>query len=213
MGMLVTRPNHDLTTTYLFFWSELLIKQAKIGNEPVIDLAGKKANIKEFTSVIKKKHPGLIVINGHGNDDIVTGYDNEPLIQAGKNQTLLKNAVVFARSCRSAKILGPVSVDSGCIAYIGYDDDFVFVTEKGKLSSPLEDKTAQLFLEPSNHVVISLLKKQTPQDANNRSKKLFKQNIQKLTTSAATKEDKQLIPYLVWDYIHQVCLEEKSKRK
>ena len=33
-----------------------------------------------------------------------------------------------------------------------------------------------------------------------------KQNIQKLTLSSATKEDAELIPYLTWNYLHQVCL-------
>ncbi|MEK7514113.1 MAG: hypothetical protein AAB580_04460 [Patescibacteria group bacterium] len=204
--MLITRPNHDVTTNYLYFWSQELINQAKKNNLKVVDLAKKRANAKEFNSVIKKIKPSLIVINGHGNGSSVAGYDDEPLVIAGQNEIILNKAIVYARSCKSAETLGPKSIKSGCKTYIGYDDDFVFVTEDNKLTKPLEDKTSEMFMEPSNYIVISLLKGHTTDDANQRSKKLFKHNIQKLTTSIATKEDNELIPYLVWDYSHQVCL-------
>ena len=169
-------------------------------------MAKKRANAKEFNSVIKKIKPSLIVINGHGNGSSVAGYDDEPLVIAGQNEIILNKAIVYARSCKSAETLGPKSIKSGRKTYIGYDDDFVFVTEDNKLTKPLEDKTSEMFMEPSNYIVISLLKGHTTDDANQRSKKLFKHNIQKLTTSIATKEDNELIPYLVWDYSHQVCL-------
>lgn len=205
--MLITRPNHDVTTNYLFYWSAVLITQAQKSKRHVVDLAKKRANAKEFASVVKKTKPGIIVINGHGNEMVVTGYDNEPLVESGKNQHLFNRSIVFARSCQSAAKLGPESIKSGCKAYIGYDDDFVFVTENDKEAKPLKDKTAQLFIEPSNQVVISLLKGHSASESNLRSKEMYKRTIRKLMTSASPKEDVELIPNLVWDYHHQVCLE------
>lgn len=208
--MLITRPNHDLPTNYLYYWSQELIDLAKKRGNSVIDLAKERANAKELTSVIKKVHPSLIVLNGHGNSSIVGGYDDEPLIIAGKNDALLNKAIVYARSCKSGDKLGPASIISGCRAYIGYDDDFVFVTETDKLTRPLKDKTAKFFLEPSNYIVVSLLKGHSIKDADLRSKKLMRQNIQKFVTSAASKEESDLVPYLLWNYTHQVCLGDSS---
>ncbi len=207
MSVLITRPNHDITTNYLFYWSLILIDQATRKKENVADLSKKRANAKEFASVVRKLNPQLIILNGHGNTSTVTGYDNEPLVELGKNHHLLKGAVVYARSCKSASNLGVHAVNSGCKAYIGYDDDFVFVTEDAKTTRPLTDKTAKLFLDPANQVAISLLKGHSPTEANRRSKDMYKRTIQKLMSSTSKKEDAELIPNLVWDYLHQVCLE------
>lgn len=205
--MLITRPNHDVTTNYLFYWSISLINLAEERKISVSDLAKKRANLKEFTSVILKTKPTLIVLNGHGDDSVVTGYNNEALVNTDNSQSLLNGSIVYARSCRSARKLGPQAVLSGCKAYVGYDEDFVFVSEEAKVSHPLDDRTAQLFLEPSNQVVISLLKGHSPAESNRRSKEAYKRNIQKLMSSSSSKEDVELIPNLVWNYMHQVCLE------
>lgn len=204
--MLITRPNHDVTTSYLYFWCKPILDQAKKGRISTTDLKGKRANHSEFVSIVKKTHPSLIVFNGHGDKSRVTGYDNETLVEAGKNEAILTKSIVYARSCKSAKALGPKSITSGCKAYIGYDDDFVFFIEEGKISRPLEDKTAKLFIEPSNQVVISLLKGHLASESNSRSKEGFKRVIQKMATSASSKEETELIPYMIWNFTHQVCL-------
>ena len=208
--MLITRPNHDITTDYLFFWSEELIKQAQKIGLKVVDLSKKRANRKEFISVLKKVKMKFIFLNGHGDESSVTGYDNEPLIQTNNNEDLLYAKVVYARSCKSAKLLGTKSIVKGCIAYLGYDDDFVFMIESDKISRPLEDKTAKLFLDPSNYLVLSLFKGHTVSEANFRSREQFRNNILKLMISSASKDDKDLIPFLVRDYLHQVCLGDQK---
>jgi len=157
--ILVTRPKHDITTHYLFYWAYKVIELAKARGMSVLDLHKKRANRKEVTSMLEKQSPSLVFFNGHGDDSLIAGHDNEVLIQAGANENLLKHKLVYALACRSGSVLGPKSVESGCRAYIGYEKDFVFVTDKEKTSRPLEDETARLFLEPSNQVVISLLKR------------------------------------------------------
>jgi hypothetical protein len=51
--------------------------------------------------------------------------------------------------------------------------DFIFCHDLDKISRPLEDKTAKLFLEPSNQVAISLLKGNTSGRSSERSKIFF----------------------------------------
>jgi fibrillarin-like rRNA methylase len=65
---------------------------------------------------------------------------------------------------------------------------------------------AKLFLEPSNYIAIAFIKGHSAVEANNRSKECFKKNIKKLMTSDTLKEDRELIPYLLWDMDHQICI-------
>jgi hypothetical protein len=204
--MLVTRPNHDVTTNYLYLWSRAVIDCAKKFNKTIIDLVGKRANNKEFNSIVKKTNPDLLFLNGHGDEETITGFDNEPLISLSENIEILKGKIIFARSCKSAKKLGKEAVKNGCKAYLGYDDDFVFMADDDFILRPLMDKIAEMFLKPSNQVVISMIKGNTAGEADIKSKELFKKNAQRLMTSTAPKDQKDLIPYLLWDYNHQVCL-------
>lgn len=210
--MLITRPNHDITTDYLFFWSQSIIDYMVKAKKSFVDLLKKRANFKEFNSIVKKVNPKLIVFNGHGSQSVVTGYDNEPLVECGKNSDILKDSIVYARSCSSAKKLGVESISKGCRAYIGYDEDFVFMVENDRISKPLQDKTAEIFLKPSNQVAISLLKGNTTGESNKRSKELYRKQILQYMTSDATAAQKELIPPLFWNYNHQVCLGDQFAR-
>jgi hypothetical protein len=205
--LLITRPNHDVTTNYLYFWSEIIISQAKRVGCKIIDLIGKRACLSDFSGIISKAFPELIIVNGHGDGETITGHDNQELVKSGHNESLLAGTVTYARSCRSAIGLGPACVKHKAKAYIGYTDDFVFLYDDQFITKPLEDNSAKMFLEPSNYVAISLLKGHSPKEANQRSKEMFMKNIQKLLTSETKGADKEAIPYLIWDMNHQVCLE------
>jgi len=201
---LITRPQYDPTTHYLFHWSQKVIDFARKRDIEIIDLRGKRANKKELTSVILKRCPRLVLFNGHGSEDLIGGQDNEILIKSGENEDLLKDKIIYALSCETAKLLGPQSVAGGTVSYLGYDEVFIFYYSNDKISKPLKDERAELFLEPSNQVAISLLKGHTTGEAHQRSKKSFLKNIQRLLTSESAKT--YLIRFLVWDMRHQVCL-------
>lgn len=109
---LITRPEHDDTTHYLSNWSRETIEIAQDRGIKVIDLNRERANKSEVESVISKISPNFIVFNGHGNDNVVTGHNNKPIITAGENEGLLKSKTVYAISCKSAKILGPKSIEA-----------------------------------------------------------------------------------------------------
>ncbi len=169
------------------------------------DLKDNRANKKELTSFLVKKSPEIVFLNGHGRDDRLCGQNDEVLLQSGDNEGLLRSKIVYTLSCQTAKKLGPAAVAKGATAYLGYDEDFVFFTRKEKESKPLGDDRAKLFLEPSNQLVISLLKNYSPVQAHQRSKKAFAKNIEDLLTGKLP--EKYLVRYLFWDMRHQVCLE------
>ena len=205
--LLVTRPQYDETTNYLYYFAEQVINEAQKRNFKILDLAGEKANCKDFSGRIRKINPDLIFFNGHGSPTSIAGHNDEILMSVDKNVSLLNNKIVYALSCGSAKKLGQCAIDNGARSFIGYKENFIFMHERDKSAKPLQDKTARLFFEPSNLVVTTLIKDNTPKDAFNRSQKKFKYNLRKLITSESPQEDRSSIPWLYWDMIHQVCLE------
>lgn len=207
-NVLITRPRHEATTNYLYYFAgEILDVNKKKNYAKIVDLKDTRANRKEFESVINKVNPSIIMLNGHGDTDTVTGHDNKPLLQLGENEQILHGKVVYALSCSSAKNLGRESVKKGAAAYLGYDDSFIFTYNEKYISKPLQDKTARLFLEPSNTLALSLLKGSTPKQAYKKSQHGFKKNIRKLLTSESLQEDKSHLPWLIWDMQCQICID------
>lgn len=204
--MIITRPNHDNTTNYLFMWSKPIIDFANNAKIRIVDVSGKKVTKKIFESYISKIKPAFIMINGHGNNNCVCGQNDEELVSKGINEAVFKNSVVYARSCSSASGLGHACAANVNTTYIGYTGDYWFMFEEDKLFHPLEDQTAKKFLEPSNYVAISLLKGYTAQEANKRSKNIMKQQILKMLASTASSDDQSMLPLMIWNYNHQVCL-------
>lgn len=153
--LLVTRPNYDYTTRYISAWAKKIIDLAQSKGNIVLDLDKERACKKELESMIQKRNPSVIFLNGHGNDDALTGQDGAVILQAGENERVLEGTITYALSCRSAKILGKQSVVSGTRAYIGYEEDFTFMYESEKRTRPDEDRITALFLDSSNQVMIS----------------------------------------------------------
>lgn len=203
--LLITRPEHDPGTRYLSRWSEKIINEAKNKGVRVIDLRRQQAERKRFLGTLKKSNPNLVVLNGHGNEKTVTGHDGQDILTETDGY-VVNGKIIFARACRSAKILGPKLVVHGVIVYLGYKEDFWFKYNIRDISRPLEDKTAALFLEPSNYLVISLLKGHSAGEANKRSQELYKKNIGRLLVEGSLSENYDTIGLLFWDMINQVCL-------
>jgi len=194
---LITRPEHDDTTHYLSSWGKETIKVAESQGVRVLDLHGERANKKEFESKIKKLSPKLVMFNGHGDSDLVTGHKNQELIKAGVNEGLLKAKIVYALSCKSAKVLGPASIQAGALSYTGYEDDFIFIYEPEFFTRPLLDKTAELFLEPSNIFVESLIKGNSVIESFERSRNILKKNFNRAVSTLES--DPTAARFLWWN--------------
>lgn len=206
MTIIITRPEHDLTTKYISSWAEDIILLAKKKSLDVIDLKRKKANKKEFVGRIKKIKPRLIFINGHGNESVVTGHDNEDLIVKNDNHHLLNGKITYALSCKSGKSLGRSVECFKESAYIGYKDDFIFMQDKDFLFNPLKDPKAKPFMEASNQVMISLLKGNSVIEASKKSIEKYQKNCNRLLTSNTDINSLMSAQFLWWNARNQVCL-------
>lgn len=204
-SLLITRPEYDPTTHYLSKWSEKIIKEAKAKRINVIDLWRDKANRNRVIGILEKRDPKLVFFNGHGSENFICGHNNEIILKESDKKAV-NSKIIFSRSCRSARVLGQNVINYGATTYLGYKEDFWFRYRIEKISRPIEDKTAELFLEPSNYLIIALLKGHSTGLANRKSKALFRKNIEKLIVEGPSAEDYDAISFLFWDMINQVCL-------
>jgi hypothetical protein len=210
-SLLITRPNHDHPTNYLYIWSEAVIKEAEEKRFDVYDLSGKKANKKTFDSYVKLQKPGIIFLNGHGDGNSITGYDNEILLKVGDSKILDEN-IVYSRSCEAAINLGKELVSKGARAFVGYFRKFNVGYTPSKIFKPLEDSLARLFLEPSNLLVTTIIKGHDVNTANKRSKDAMFKNFIKMISTTATHEERFAASWL-WGNIKSQTIYGDTKAR
>jgi hypothetical protein len=205
--LLITRPDYELTTHYLSRWSQYVIDESNLKKLDLIDLTDHKAERAGFLGRLRKKSDSrmLVVINGHGNESEIAGQDHKTIISA-EDASALSGKIVYARACNSINGLGQRATSGGAIAYIGYDIAFTFYIEDEKVFRPLEDKTAELFLEPSNYAPIYIIKGHPVEEANLRSRNKFLDNIKKILLEGPTSPYFYTIGDLYANMTHQILL-------
>jgi hypothetical protein len=209
--ILITRPNYDPGTNYLFYWSKSVIDFADRRKVKVLDLSGEKANKKDFVSYIRKHNPKFVFFNGHGNERSVMRQDDMVLADL-KDSPIFLGAIIYARSCEAAQKLGPQCVIDGALAFIGYTKKFTVGYTPEKVTRPLEDPVAKLFLEPSNLIPVSVLKGNSVQSAHLKSQKAMFKNLMFMLSSAASNLQKDSASYLWRNMKYQtVCGDKNAK--
>lgn len=204
-SIVITRPFYDNTTAYLHRWNKLVVEEIKRRSSSFADLEYQRVNKKEFESVVKKIKPNVILLNGHGGPDEILGDNHSTLIKVGVNDYILKNSVVYALSCSSAKVLGPACIRAGAKAYVGYKEDFIFAFTEGYSTRAEQDPLAKLFLEPTQKIAIHLVNGNSSKDSHEKGIREFQKNIQKVLLSNST--EKYVARFLVWDLVNQVHLQ------
>ncbi|MBN2420659.1 hypothetical protein JXB27_00070 [Candidatus Woesearchaeota archaeon] len=155
--VLITRPTHDIVTSYLHDFSQGIVKVIKGTKDiHITDLEGNQATRENLEKSASKENPGLIFLNGHGNRKIVTGHNNDPILDE-KNIELTKDKIIYALSCDSLEDLGELAVQKGAKAYIGYKARFMFVTDPTRVGSPNKDKNALPFRRACFALINSLV--------------------------------------------------------
>lgn len=193
-SIFITLPRYDDATEYLSQFSIIIEKEAFNRNIAFKKLEEGKVNRKEFEKVMAKLDPKMIIFNGHGYEKAICGHKGEPIVEVGSNELLLKQRIVYARSCNAAAVLG-----KKCMAdcFIGYNLPFMFYTNNDWSAKPLNDSTARLFLEPSNLVPLSLIKGNSAADAHEHSKNQVLKNINKVL--ASNREEAFILAEALWN--------------
>ena len=140
----------------------------------------------------------MVLLCGHGASDVVIG--DEEIVLDTENDELLAGKIIHALSCKSADKLGPDATKKGAKAYIGYKDDFIaFLDDSKRVSRPLADETAALFLKPAFIVPRVLLRGGAPEDALTAAKKAYNRSIREALNSDIQSDADQFINWLLWD--------------
>lgn len=180
MKAIITMPNYDDATAYLYCYAEELVKFADGKNIIISQLKRPRLRRNILEESIKKQNPQLLLFNAHGDETTIygdkLGREAEYLIREKENHQLLQGRLTYARACSTAASLGrKCTQKSGC--FIGYNQPFSFWTDTSRTTTPLKDKIAQLFLEPSNELAISLLRGKSARQAADIFINLSKKNI------------------------------------
>lgn len=170
-GLLMTCPEYDDATAYLTYFSKEIINEAVEKSLKFKIVRDKNLKTEPFSKIINKLDYRLIVLNGHGSEDAVFGYKQNVIIQLNKNEHLLKERLVYARSCNVGAKLGKELMKATMNgAFIGYNLPFMFYMDSEWTAKPHNDKIAKLFIEPSNLIPISIIKGNSAIDAHNNAK-------------------------------------------
>jgi len=205
-SILVTRPKYDDGTEYLSAYALEVIKKAK-EKFLVKDFEGEEAIKENIEKYLKNQNPKLIFLNGHGNECEICGHKDKVIFSL-TNINLLKDKIIYARACFSANYLGHevVKNNSGC--FIGYIYPFSFWISGERSATPLKNKVAGMFLNPSNEIVFSLLKGEIAKMADEKSKKMMVENMRKILAMEKKNEPRATgMLQILWDnYEGQIVL-------
>jgi len=178
-GLIITLPQSDDVTEYLAVFSKPIIEECKRRSIKFHELKKEKANKIEFESSLRGYDYNFVVLNGHGEENCVTGHQCKEIIVKGDNDALLSGRITYARSCWAAAGLGTCydSDEVGC--FVGYNIPFMFLIDTTRETNPIKDKIAEVFFETSNRFPIGIIKGQTTKQANDNSKKSMLKEIKK----------------------------------
>ena len=210
--ILVSNASHDAPTEYLDSWFTKIIDLVKNQKDTkLFELKKERANRKELTELIEKENPQFIIFNGHGNDELITGFNQDILIRCNDNECILKDKIVHSMACESAKKLGQKCITIGTKSFIGYKEKFNLVhLNKMTESEQLNDQVAGFFLEPAYEAVLALVEGASAGDAYIRSQTMYRDNLMVLLTSNNTEFNTVLASRLFHNLKHQVCLGDQT---
>ena len=210
-GILLTLPRYDIVTEYLSSYSGAIERISEEKGIFIKSLEGPKANKIEFEKTLVKLDCKFTILNGHGSDDCITGDKGEILIRTGENEQILKDRIVYARSCEAAAVLGEECIKDSEGCFIGYVLPFEFYFNSEWAGNPMKDNTARLFLESSNLVPISIIKGNSTEEAHERSKSKMLKNIKKVLREK-TNESFSIAESLWNNYLGQKLLGNRHAR-
>ena len=204
--LLVTRPKYDDGTEYLSAYAFDLLKKVK-GQILTKDFEGEGANKENVEKYLKSKNPKLLFLNGYGNECEICGHKDKAIFSL-TNVSLLKNRITYVRACFSANILGKEAVKNNSGCFIGYVYPFSFWMGGERSATPLKDKVAGMFLNPSNEIVFSLLNGETAKKADEKSKQMMISNMKEILAMEQKNEPGATgMLQILWDnYEGQVVL-------
>lgn len=168
----------------------------------VYDLSGSKCIRSEIYDKLENLNPSLFAAMGHGYIDTFTD-NNEAIvwrcgyISCSYPPGNLKNRIVYLWSCLTARELGPEIINYGATAYIGFNEEWIWVSSS-PAGDPYNDPYARCFFDSGNEVIKALVDGCTVKEAVQRAIDRYNQWIEYWKQSNDVHAT-ECIKYLAWD--------------
>ena len=141
--VLVMDAPFDLPTIYLASAMDKIVSGAlNMGNE-VMQIRGPPANFFNLIDGLQSFQPEFLFIGGHGNANVITTANLEPLLVACENDGSLQGLQSYLISCLSGIGLVPSIVRKGGLSSAGFTEEYAWVITPPFI--PAEDPTWQPF--------------------------------------------------------------------
>lgn len=133
----------------------------------------------------------LLVGVGHGTYTSFLGFQEEAVFSVGAySPNQVESKIVHFLSCETAQKLGPDFVGNGCVAYVGYDENFTFDPNNGNI-----------FFQCDAEFVLGLADGLTVGNAVTRAKNAYAQAISNLMTQG-TPNSIETAQWLQYNLLH-----------
>ena len=153
--VLVMDAPFDLPTVYLASAMDKIASGAAGLGAEVVQVRGDSANIWTLIELLQSFVPDYVFLGGHGNANLITMANLEPLLIACQNDEVLAGLQSFFISCLCGLILVPSVVRKGGVAAAGFTEEYAWVITPPYV--PAEDPTwrpfERLIVEPALEAV------------------------------------------------------------
>lgn len=118
----------------------------------ILDSSGAYATKYSFFDTLQKYNPEIVIADGHGSPNSLTGQSLEEVLTGCVNNEVLSGRFVAGVSCLTGQRLGPDSRDKKAHAYIGFVNEFSWVVSPPY--DPATDPAAMAFKEVIRKLVL-----------------------------------------------------------
>jgi len=172
-NMMLAVSNFEIATHYLASWLLSSYNSITAINKKL--LIGEEMTRANLENQIYSFEPYFMVLGGHGGSDKLGGQHNNIVLDFS-NIDITEGRIIYAFSCNTAAQLGGYAVSSGCVAYIGYRQDFVFIIDNNA-PTPLLDSYAKYFFGPGAGIMTDIASGKTTRQAVENAKAGFNSGI------------------------------------
>jgi len=128
----------------------------------IYDLNGEDCVKEQIYNILEVIDPIFFFAMGHGAPDAFTDNNEEIVWQCGENScylppTNLKGRIVYLWSCLTARELGPKIIEYGAISYIGYNEEWAWVSSTTPAGDPYNDPYAACFFDSASEIIRALV--------------------------------------------------------
>ncbi|KKN87047.1 hypothetical protein LCGC14_0263170 [marine sediment metagenome] len=200
MPVILAMPDFDLATRSA---SGFLLRWIAPRVEPAHLFAG-LARRKPFQLLAPQSD--IIIGTGHGDVDVFTGQNEVVILEVGQyDPREIEGKIIKLLSCQTAEYLGPDLVKNGCVAFLGYTDDYVWVVDADLASRPWADDMAATSLMPVVDGLNALLDGKTAREA-------FEIELQGYLRNAEVEEDELIKAVLEFNRDNAILLGDEGAK-